>query len=72
MDMSQFVAEEPQVPMRMKREMAWLKRKVDCQAQKISEQEEEIRALRAKVRRYEDAESNTIRDEIFDENDNMI
>ena len=72
MDMSQFVAEEPQVPMRMQREVARLKRKVDCQAQKISEQEEEIRALRAKVRRYEDAESNNIRDEIFDENDNMI
>ena len=72
MDISQFVAEEPQVPMRMQREVARLKRKVDCQAQKISEQEEEIRALRAKLRRYEEAESNNIRDEIFDENDNIM
>ena len=45
---------------------------MDCQAQKISEQEEEIRALRAKLRKYEEAESNYIRDEIFDENDNLI
>ena len=47
-------------------------RKVDCQAQKISEQQEEIRALRAELRRYEEAESNNIRDEIFDENDNIM
>ena len=86
MDMSQFVAEEPQIPMRMQREVARLKRKVDSQAQKISEQDEkiskrdekiseqedEIRALRAKLRRYEEAESNNIRDEIFDENDNLM
>ena len=56
MDMTQFVAEEPQIPMRVQREVARLKRKV-------SEQEETIRALRAKLRRYEEAES-TIRDEI--------
>ena len=52
MDMTQFVAEEPQIPMRVQREVARLKRKV-------SEQEETIRALRAKLRRY-------------DENDNII
>ena len=56
MDISQFVAEEPQIPMRVQREVARLKRKV-------SEQEETIRALRAKLRRYEEAES-IIRDEI--------
>ena len=56
MDMTQFVAEAPQIPMRGQREVARLKRKV-------SEQEETIRALRAKLRRYEEAES-TIRDEI--------
>ena len=38
---------------------------------KVSEQEETIRALRAKLRRYEEAES-TIRDEIFDENDTTM
>ena len=59
MDVGQFVAEEPQVPMRMKREMAWLKRK-DSQAQKLNEQEETIRALRAKLRRYEDAEMRSL------------
>ena len=70
--MSQFVAEEPQVPIRMKREVAWLKRKVNFQAQKLNKQEETTRALRTKLRRYENAESNNIRDEIFDENVNLI
>ena len=64
MDMTQFVAEEPQIPMRVQREVSRLRRKV-------SEQEETIRALRAKLRRYEEAES-IIRDEIFDDNDNIM
>ena len=67
------VAEESQVLKGMQREVARLKRKVDSQAKKICEQDEEIRTLREKLRRYEEAESNNIRDEISDEieNDNM-
>ena len=53
MDMTQFVAEEPQIPMRVQREVARLKRKV-------SEQEETIRALRAKLRRYDENDNNVI------------
>ena len=53
---SRKVAEEPQVLMGMQRENVRLKRKLDRQAKKISEQEEEIRVLRAKL---------NIRDEII-------
>ena len=69
MDVSQFVAEEPEVPNMVKREMARLRRKV-------REQEETIRALREQLKMYQAAPSeegnNNIRDEIFDENENMI
>ena len=70
MDISQFVAEEPEVPIRVKREMARLRSKVQSQA-------ETIRALREQLKRYEAAAAveegnNNIRDEIFDENENMI
>ena len=36
MDMSQFVAEKPQVPIRMKRGVAWLQTKVDSHALKLN------------------------------------
>ena len=75
MDISQFVAVEPEVPSRVKREMASLRTKVASQAEKIREHEETIRALRDQLKRYQAAEeqnNNIIRDEIFDDNDNMI
>ena len=71
MDISQFVTEEPEVPSRVKKEVARLWRKVDSQAEQLREKDETIRALREKLKRYEAAEANNIRDEIFDENDNM-
>ena len=36
MYMTQFVAEKPQVPIRMKRGVAWLQRKVDSHALKLN------------------------------------
>ena len=75
MDISQFVAAEPEVPIRVKREMARLRSKVDAQAEKLRQKDETIRALMERLRRYEAAEeqnNNIIRDEICDDNDNMI
>ena len=72
MDISQFVTAEPEVPSRVKREMARLRTKVECQAEQLREKDETIRALREQLKRYEAAEANNIRDEIFDENDNVI
>ena len=74
MDISQFVAVEPEVPSSVKREMARLRTKVNSQAEKLREHEETIRALKEQLMRYQAAEeqNNNIRDEIFDDNDNMI
>ena len=75
MDISQFVAEEPEIPIRVRREMARLRSKVDSQAETIREKDDTIKALLERLRRYEAAEelnNNIIRDEIFDDNDNMI
>ena len=72
MDISQFVSEEPEVPSRVKREMARLRSKVDFQAEKLREKDETIKALMERLRRYEETNNNIIRDEIFDDNDNMI
>ena len=72
MDISQFVTEEPEVPSRVKKEVARLRRKVDSQAEQLREKDETIRALREQLKRYEAAEANNIRDEIIDENNNMI
>ena len=42
------------------------------QAEQVKEKDETIRALREQLKRYQAAKANNIRDEIFDENDNMI
>ena len=66
------MTEEPEVPSHVKREVTRLRRKVDSQAEQLREKDEIIRALREKLKRYEAAEANNIRDEIFDENENLI
>ena len=66
------MTEEPEVPSRVKREVARLRRKVDSQAEQLKEKYETIRALREQLKRYQAAQANNIRDEIFDENNNMI
>ena len=55
--------------------MARLRSKVDAQAEKLRQKDETIRALMERLRRYEAAKeqnNNIIRDEICDDNDNMI
>ena len=72
MDISQFVTEEPEVSSWVKREVARLWSKVECQAEQLREKNKTIKALREQLKKYKAAEANNIRDEIFDENDNMI
>ena len=66
------MTEEPEVPSRVKREVARLRRKVDSQAEQLKEKDETIRALREQLKRYQAAKAKNIRDEIFDDNNNMI
>ena len=66
------MTEEPEVPRHVKREVTRLRRKVDSQAEQLREKDETIKALREQLKRYEAAEANNIRDEIIDENNNMI
>ena len=66
------MTEEPEVPSRVKREVASFRRKVDSQAEQLREKDKTIRALREQLKRYEAAKANNIRDEIIDENNNMI
>ena len=60
----------------VKREMARLRSKVREKEETIREQEETIRALREQLKMYQatptEEANNNIRDEIFDENENMI
>ena len=44
---------------------------MDSQAEQLKEKDETIKALREQLKIYQAAEANNIRDEIFDENDNM-
>ena len=50
----------------------WLWRNVDSQSEQLREKDENIRALRELLKRYQATEAKNIRDEIFDKNDNMI
>ena len=45
---------------------------MDSQSEQLREKDENIRALRELLKRYQATEAKNIRDEIFDENDNMI
>ena len=50
------MTEEPEVPSRVKREVARLWRKVDSQAEQLKEKDETIRALREQLKRYQAAD----------------
>ena len=55
-EVEQMDISQPEVLSRVKREMARLRTKVDSQAVELREQEENIRALREQVMRYQAAE----------------